>query len=58
MSIFRGTPESLHESVDDDEDEGDEEVEEKPDVNHLQVRGVGQAIIHLVLKFSFDINEF
>ena len=33
-------PEGLHVGVDDDEDEGDEEVEEQPDVDHLQVGGV------------------
>ena len=33
-------PEGLHVCVDDDEDEGDEEVEEQPDVDHLQVGGV------------------
>ena len=37
--------------MDDDEDEGDEEVEEEPDVDHLQVGGVWQAIIHLVIQF-------
>ena len=33
-------PEGLHVCVDDDEDEGDEEVEEQPDIDHLQVGGV------------------
>ena len=33
-------PEGLHVCADDDEDEGDEEVEEQPDVDHLQVGGV------------------
>ena len=33
-------PEGLHVCVDDDEDEGDEEVEEQPNVDHLQVGGV------------------
>ena len=37
--------------MDDDEDEGDEEVEEEPDVDHLQVGGVGQAVVHLEVVF-------
>ena len=37
--------------MDDDEDEGDEEVEEEPDVDHLQVGGVGQAVVDLQLVF-------
>ena len=45
-------PQRLHEGVDDDEDEGDKEVEEKPDVDHLQVGGVWQAIVHLYFSFA------
>ena len=37
--------------MDDDEDEGDKEVEEEPDVDHLQVGGVGQAVVHLEFVF-------
>ena len=39
--------------MDDDEDEGDEEVEEEPDVDHLQVGGVGQAVVHLEFVFLY-----
>ena len=45
-------PQRLHEGVDDDEDEGDEKVEEKPDVNHLKVGGVRQAVIHLDIRYQ------
>ena len=41
--------------MNDDEDEGDEEVEEKPDVDHLQVGGVRQAVIHLDISISNNI---
>ena len=46
-SIFASSPQSFHVGVDDDQNEGNEEVEEKPDVDHFQVGGVGQAIVHL-----------
>ena len=52
LKICLKTPQRLHEGVDDDEDEGDEEVEEKPDVDHLQVGGVWQAIVHLYFSFA------
>ena len=39
--------------MNDDEDEGDEEVEEKPDVDHLQVGGVGQTVIYLDIREAF-----
>ena len=46
MGSFDSRPESVHVSVDDDEDEGDDEVEDQPDVNHLDVGRRGQALGH------------
>ena len=54
-TFHHGGPESLDEGVDDDEDEGDEKVEEKPDVNHLQVGGVRQAVINLDISLGNNI---
>ena len=34
---FNSRPEGVHVGVDDDEDEGDDEVEDQPDVHHLDV---------------------
>ena len=57
-SIFKGKPEGLHEGVNDDEDEGYEEVEEKPDVYHLQIGGVRQAVIHLCTNINVSKPSF
>ena len=51
-------PEGLHEGVDDDEDEGDKEVEEEPDVNHLQVGGIRQTIIYLSCHFQNHKHQY
>ena len=37
----------LHVSVNDDQAEGDEEIEEKPDINHLQIGSLWKAVIDL-----------
>ena len=56
--FLKGAPEGLHDGVDDDEDEGYEEVEEKPDVYHLQIGGVGQAVIHLCTNINVSKPSF
>ena len=38
--------------MDDDEDEGDDEVEDQPDVHHLDVSGHWQVRVHLELVFA------
>ena len=40
-------PESVHEGVDDDEKEGHDEVEDEPDVDHLDIGRVGQVRVDL-----------
>ena len=35
--------------MDDDEDEGDDEVEDQPDIHHLDVSGHWQVRVHLEL---------
>ena len=40
-------PQLLHVRVDDDQAEGDEEVEEKPNINHLQVGSLWKAVVDL-----------
>ena len=43
-------PQLLHVCVNDDQGEGDEEVEEKPKINHLQIGSLWKAIVHLNFK--------
>ena len=50
MGSFDSRPESVHVSVDDDEDEGDDEVEDQPDVDHLDVSRCRKAFVYLVVK--------
>ena len=50
MGSFDLRPESVHVSVDDDEDEGDDEVEDQPDVDHLDVSRCRKAFVYLVVK--------
>ena len=50
--------------MDDDEDEGDDEVEDQPDVDHLDVGRCGKTLVHLpsneawpiVLQHEMDIQ--
>ena len=45
--------------MDHDEDEGDEEVEDEPGVNHLDVGSRRQTLIHLHQDFlSKDLDRF
>ena len=50
MGSFDSRSESVHVSVDDDEDEGDDEVEDQPDVDHLDVSRCRKAFVYLVVK--------
>ena len=43
-------PKGVHVCVDDDEDEGDDEVEDQPDIDHLDVSRRGEALVHLFIK--------
>ena len=45
-------PECVHESVDDNEKEGHDEVEDEPDVDHLDIGGVGQVGVDLAAMLS------
>ena len=38
---------SVHVGVEEDNDEGEEEVEEEPHVHHLHVRGFGKVVAHV-----------
>ena len=40
-------PESVHVGVEENNDKGEEEVEEKPHINHLHVGGLGQVVAHV-----------
>ena len=53
--VFDSRPESVHICVDDDEDEGDDEVEDQPDVDHLDVGRCRKTLVHLI-KSKF-INQ-
>ena len=39
-----GSPETVHVCVDEDFDEGEEQVEDQPDVDHLHVRRLRQVV--------------
>ena len=45
---------SVHIGVQQDDDEGVEEVEQKPHVHHLHVRGLGEVITHVDKHGSQD----
>ena len=51
MGSFDSRPESVHVSVDDDEDEGDDEVEDQPDIDHLDIGRRGKTLVHLPYKY-------
>ena len=52
---FNSRAKGVHVCVDDDEDEGDDEVEDQPDIHHLDVSGHWQVRVHL--EFCF-VNAF
>ena len=43
-------PQLLHICVNDDQGERDEQVEEKPNINHLQIGSLWKAVVHLNLQ--------
>ena len=44
---FLVIPESVHVGVEENNDKGEEEVEEKPHIHHLHVGGLGQVVAHV-----------
>ena len=43
--------------MDDDEDEGDDEVEDQPDVDHLDVGRCGKTLVHLPSNEAWPIVQ-
>ena len=50
LQVFDSRSESVHVCVDDDKNEGDDEVENQPDIDHLDVSRRGEALVHLFIK--------